>query len=1032
MSAGRIIIRCILAAASGIVILVAAALYAVTSTPLAGKLVSSFTEGMFDADLDFSRFDLTLFSSWPEVRVRVDSLSVTYPHSRFEMVAMDGMQQDGCGDQTDTLLRCAALSLSANLESLIRGSIDISGIEADGARVYAHSYGNGMANWNVFQSSDEGGGMQMPAVSLRRARISDAMLVMSSKGGLWRIAVPVDAEFSGSMEADSLCTRIAVDSLNGNVAWVPLSLSGSAELRDERTDISAKIAARGIPLRTVVCEYLYAFLPEFKGVFEADGSMDVDAGIEGSMSEGCLPAVSARVKLPSGHFDFRPYRMAGKVSFDGRFNSDEKMVVDASISKLTASLPGLDIKASGHVDKFFGKDPRYRINVDASSVLGTLSDTYLRGTGIAVGGEVAMRLEVDAHQSQLDRYHFPEASIKGSLNGTRLDIQYDSLVMHGFAPSARLSSGPGGLAVGIDMDSTFVSSGDVRAKVRNTRNLAHLSRQASGDGYVPAMEILSENGSIFVDFKGNRGAVRNASLVATAKKRGARRTAGMRRRAVSDTVSWDERRERIEREHTVREFRDKDVRVYLDSSLTALIRQWDATAGISSGRGFVASPILPLRTRLGALKAYYDGSDLRLDSLALTCGTSDIQAAGRLRNVQRIFSRRHSFIDARLAVKSSRINVNELVAALDYAREHIPSTLEIADDGDESFVLDSIPDAAPPSSDLLLVVPGNVDAEFSLKAGRLDYRDFCISPVRLRANVRENTLQLLDVFADAGIGKLEMDAFYSTKSRKDISAGAGMLLKDILAEDVIQVLPFVDSLIPALKSFKGRLDCKLSADASFDENMNLITPSLQGVLDISGRNLRIDDAGDLRRITKLLMFKNKNIGEIDDLSVSAVVKDSKIEIYPFQIGVDRYRFALQGVQGFDKTMDYHVSVLKSPLLIPFGIYVKGSLDNWHFGLTKARYSEGSVPAYSKQLDSVSINFAQSIHDVFRMGVDGVRRYNSKSLGRVDSPMNARRISGDDMLDRETYKKLEAMKLDDEIAAQEAELRASIEAMFADF
>lgn len=1025
MAAGRKILRGLIAAVAGLFFLVAAALYLLTSTSLAGRLVSAFTQELLDADLKFSRLDLSLFRSWPDVNVRLDSVCVTYPHSRFEMVAEMPLQGDGCGDGADTLLRCVSLEASARLIPLLKGNIDISGVDADALRVYAHNYGNGMANWNVFASSSGGG--SLPEISLRRLHLSRSLLTLSSKSGLWRIAVPVDAELAGSLGADSLGTNIEVEHLRGMLGWMPLSLSGAMKIQDESTGISARLTTVGAPVDTLIREYLYPFVPKLKGSLEADGLINLDASLEGSFSGGLLPAISAKVKLPSSRVAFRPYRIDGRISLDGRFNSDPRMIADAFVDKLSASVPGLSVEGSGQVEKLFGKDPHYRAKLSAYSVLETLSGTYLKGTGIAAGGDVDLKVELDALQSQLDRYHFSDAYIKGSLSGSRLDVRYDSLRVKSFAPLLRLSSGPDGIAAGLDLDSTFLHNGKMNLKLRDSRTLARVSKPGTS---LPRMELLSDNGSLFMGIGGNKAGIRGINLVATAQKRARRDSAAFRRRAASDT-SWVQRHKRFARQETMREFRDKDVRVYLDSSLTALIRQWDATVSLNADRGFAASTALPLRTRLGALKADFDGRDLRLDTLSVNCGTSDLRASGRLKNLRRVFSQRRSFIDASMDLKSSRININELIAAMDYAKEHIPSNLAAEDESD-SFVLDSIPDARPESSDLLIVVPGNVDAELRLNAGRVDYRNFKIAPARLRAKVHENTVQLLDVFADAGIGKMEMDAFYSTKSRKDISAGASLLLREIRAEDAIQVLPFVDSLIPALKSFKGKIDCKLSADASFDDNMNLITPSLQGVLDIHGKNLHIDDAGDLRRITRLLMFKDKNIGDIDDLSVSAVVKDSKVEIYPFQLGVDRYRLALQGIQGFDKSMNYHVSVLKSPFLIPFGIYVRGSLDNWHFGLSRARYRDGAVPAYTRQLDSVGVNFAKSIKDIFRMGVDGIRNYNTRSINSIDSPMGARRKVLDEMLDTETYKQLDALELDNEIAAQEAELRESIEAMLADF
>jgi hypothetical protein len=288
--------------------------------------------------------------------------------------------------------------------------------------------------------------------------------------------------------------------------------------------------------------------------------------------------------------------------------------------------------------------------------------------------------------------------------------------------------------------------------------------------------------------------------------------------------------------------------------------------------------------------------------------------------------------------------------------------------------------------------------------------------------MQDQTAQLLGTHVISDIGRIAMDAYYSTRSKQDIAAGVNVRLADMKAHDIIQLLPRVDSLMPVLKSFEGRLDCDLSATTQLDTNMNVVIPSLDGLLRISGHDLEVKDAGDLRRITRLLLFRNKNIGHIDDLSVDAVVHDSKLEVFPFELGVDRYRLALQGLQGFDRSMYYHISILRSPFLLRFGINLFGSLDNWKFQLGRARYREGRVPAYTQQLDSVQINIARGIRDVFDSGVRRVQAFNDmQSVVTVDDePLSLEEQLQVDDLEL-------AAEMEDLDALLEAEVNAALEA-----
>ena len=108
-----------------------------------------------------------------------------------------------------------------------------------------------------------------------------------------------------------------------------------------------------------------------------------------------------------------------------------------------------------------------------------------------------------------------------------------------------------------------------------------------------------------------------------------------------------------------------------------------------------------------------------------------------------------------------------------------------------------------------------------------------------------------------------------------------------------------------------------------------------------------------------------------------------MEVFPFILGTDRLKLALRGTQNFDKSMYYHVSVLKSPVLVRFGVNVYGTTDNWHLSLGRAKYRDGHIPSYTKQLDTVQINLSKSIRNIFKRGVGAVMRHNGSALNDIE-------------------------------------------------
>ena len=252
---------------------------------------------------------------------------------------------------------------------------------------------------------------------------------------------------------------------------------------------------------------------------------------------------------------------------------------------------------------------------------------------------------------------------------------------------------------------------------------------------------------------------------------------------------------------------------------------------------------------------------------------------------------------------------------------------------------------------------------------------------------------------------------------------AGEDLLDDVSQD-IEMMPAVDSLMPMLQSFYGKLDCELAATAQIDTSMNIVMPSLRGVLRIQGQDLALVESEDLYKIAKILKFKDIHNIHIDDMSVEGVIGDSKVEIFPFVLAVDRYSLAMSGIQGLDQSFQYHISILKSPLLIRFGVDLWGpDFDNMKFRIGRAKYKNANVPVFSSVIDQTRLNLLNSIRNIFSKGVDAAVRENEnqKTINDYKEKIDYRNAAETDMeeLSSEESAKLEAAGQEDaETAASE--------------
>jgi len=620
---------------------------------------------------------------------------------------------------------------------------------------------------------------------------------------------------------------------------------------------------------------------------------------------------------------------AGTISLDAKVKglySDSTMPdVDAA---LKAKMLGADIRFNGRAVNLSSKKPKLEAHATVKATL----DSF-------------MRFVPDTS----------ELNISGNLK-VKLDKPFTS--DQRFALSA-------------DFDTLALRSGKtLAANLKKMHNTVTVTYEKNHFGkWVPKLEVKTTNERVKVLMDGNRLNFRDLAMAASIRKikidsaAVAKRFAAMPKRPRRDTVP-----EYLKD----KDFEKSDIAFSVDSSISRFFSQWSPAGSVHLGRGSVVSPQFPLRVRITGVDAKFDSNKLDIDYIGVKTGRSDVSLAGDLSGYRSAPHGRKGHYRVNLDVYSKKCNVNELLAAVEKGSQS--KFVETGDVHDESFAIDTLTDAQIEEPPLpLIVIPSNLRANININADSLYLYGLDINPLEATFIVRERTAQLLSSRVATSFGVLNMDAYYASRTKEDISAGFHVDASDIMASGIINLVPAVDSLMPMLRSLEGRMKATLTATTQLDTNMNIIIPSLNAMFKIYGNELNISDAGDLRKVTRLLMFRNPNIGKISDMSVGGVVRDSKLEIYPFVIGLDRYRIALSGTQEFDGRFNYHASILKSPILIRFGIDINGNADNWKWKLCRARYKSSYAPVYSQRIDTMQFNLAQSIRGVFTHGAENVRK-----------------------------------------------------------
>lgn len=430
---------------------------------------------------------------------------------------------------------------------------------------------------------------------------------------------------------------------------------------------------------------------------------------------------------------------------------------------------------------------------------------------------------------------------------------------------------------------------------------------------------------------------------------------------------------------TEKDFMKQDLKLTVDSSIVKIFREWDAEGSLTLRRANLITPYFPLRNSIRDIKGRFNNNEIDLESFNLSSGHSGLSAKGRLKGIRGLIAGR-GFLNLDMDITSDSLNINELLGAYTVGSAFVPKDMpEITgaedlmetDDEDyqETFVTDTLADATDMKTSLI-VVPANVIAQIRLDASNVRMSDLTLDRMQSMLTVKERCIQFMNTSAKSEIGNIDFEGFYSTRTKQDLRTGFDINISDVTAERVIELVPAVDSLMPMLKSFKGQLDCQMAATADIDTTMNIVIPSINGVIRIGGSDLTLSESEAFTQIARKLKFKDRESGHIDNMSVEGMIKDNVLEIFPFVLKVDRYTMAMSGIQNLDMSFRYHISVLDSPIPFRVGIDLYGdSFDDFKFKIGKAKYKSTNIPVFSTVIDQTRLNLKESIEKIFTMGVE---------------------------------------------------------------
>ena len=839
------------------------------------------------------------------------------------------------------------------------------------------------------------------------------ILLSMSETGKMRLPVGMKARFSPDFKRNAY----SLENLKASVATIDMTADCKVELGKDSVMVKARALIKDEPVKDVA-DYFGENFPILKKL-DTDARISLDAACDGFYVKetGDMPPLSIHLQVPDSRLGWEG------VPEKGRFDLEATATVEdgrlkARIPDLCFHIDGADITLKGSAEDILGGDPVMDLDSRVHLKLDTLVRFLPAELGISASGNLEGKIKGRFRPSQLDIYNFDRMGVTADFvsDGIRIKAPKDSLSAFLGRTSIRLGpldiedeDGDSGerVALSATVDtllaeygaSTFIRGTGIRLAahneedetiagspgrhplhghlditsagmrdldsifvgVRGSSNIFKLSLIPKDNKTVPYLSLSSRNKSVAVRERENLFYVKGASLQVSAHPLPADK-----RDSLSRPPSGRTRSLTLPDFLSEKDFQKKDIHISLGEGVARYVRDWEISGGLRIDEGRATTPAFPLDNKMSDLSARFTNNSLNLSGVTLRPGSSDLSISGSLTGIRRAITTGRGRLALDLKLSSRLIDLNEILSAFGTRPEETSAAVQ-----------DSVP---APS---LIVLPANLNAKVGVQAEAVRYSDLETSFVTTDLEMKERCLQVTNTIAMTNMGEVFLEGFYSTRTKKDIKAGFDLMLSNITAEKVIQLFPAVDSITPMLKAFKGLLDCEIAATSAIDTSMNIVLPSLSGMIKIDGKNLSLSESEDLDNLRKTLMFKDKDSSYIDRMSIRGIVKENQLEVFPFILKVDRYTLALNGLQGFDQNFKYHVAAIKSPVPFRFGVNLKGSFDDWRWKLGKAKYKSVKIPLFDDEIDGLRLNLVSSIHNIFDRGIEQAIRRNEEAQQAIE-------------------------------------------------
>ncbi len=261
---------------------------------------------------------------------------------------------------------------------------------------------------------------------------------------------------------------------------------------------------------------------------------------------------------------------------------------------------------------------------------------------------------------------------------------------------------------------------------------------------------------------------------------------------------------------------------------------------------------------------------------------TNFQANGEVNNML-AYVLKNQALDGKLAVKADEVNLDKWMGTTETTAAATP-----ADTASAPFA-----------------VPANLNFALQAQVDKVHYDKLDMSNLSGNLLLKDETVSMQQIKANALQGSMEVNGSYSTKNSKtnpDINMSYNVQNVDV--QQTFNAFNTVQALMPVAKFLNGKINSKLALTGKLGQDMMPLLSSLTGdgdLLVLEGALQKFAPVDQLANTLNVTQLKNLSL---KDIKTYFAFENGRVKVNPFKVNFSNISMLVGGSHGFDQSLDY--------------------------------------------------------------------------------------------------------------------------------